>query len=116
VLLRRPSPLGPRRRLGIFAGAIVGGSLGAKLPFVLLGGGILSGAWLGDGKTILAGLAGGSLGVEVATLLLGVRVKTGDGFAVPLAAGIAVGRWGCFFNGCCTAPNHPVPVYESAFH
>jgi phosphatidylglycerol:prolipoprotein diacylglycerol transferase len=27
---------------------------------------------------------------------------------------VAVGRWGCFFNGCCGAPL--VPVLESAFH
>jgi len=116
VLLRRPSPLPPRRRLGILAGAVVGGSLGSKLPFVILGGDLFGPAWLGDGKTILAGLAGGYLGVEVAKLLLGIREKTGDGFAVPLAAGIAVGRWGCFFNGCCSAPGHPIPIYESGFH
>jgi prolipoprotein diacylglyceryltransferase len=69
--------------------------------------------------------------VEVTKLALGVRVKTGDGYALPLAAALAVGRWGCFFNGCCYgAPTqlawgvdfigdglrHPTQIYESLFH
>jgi prolipoprotein diacylglyceryltransferase len=111
-LLRRPSPLPPRQRWGVIAGALFGAGVGSKLPFVLLG----ESAFFGDGKTILSGLAGGYLGVEIAKFLLGVRAKTGDGFAVPLAAAVAVGRWGCFFNGCCSAPGHAVPLYESAFH
>ena len=67
-----------------------------------------------------------------------MRVKTGDTFAVPLALALAVGRWGCFFNGCCygvettlpwgvwfrsrrrRAPRlmkcHPTQIYESLFH
>ena len=54
-----------------------------------------------DGKTILCGIVGGYFGVEVAKWTLDVRVKTGDTFALPLALAMAVGRWGCFFNGCC---------------
>ncbi len=95
ILLKKRSLLPRRQRWGIAVGALFGAGVGAKLPFVLLG----ESAWLGDGKTILSGLAGGYLGVEAAKLLLGVREKTGDGFAVPVAAAIAVGRWGCFFNG-----------------
>ncbi len=110
--LSRPSALPWRKRLAIVAGAVFGAGAGAKLPFVLLG----ESAWFGDGKTLLSGLAGGYVGVEVAKLLSGVREKTGDAFAVPLAAAVAVGRWGCFFNGCCSAPGHAVPLYESAFH
>lgn len=101
IVLRRRSRLPARQRWGVAIGAIVGGALAAKLPFVLLGrdGFFSAEAWFGEGKTILAGLAGGYLGVELAKLLLGVRAKTGDGFAVPLAAAMAVGRWGCLFNG-----------------
>src|SRR5262249_42003231 len=81
------------------------------------------------------GLIGGYLAVELAKRLLGVRVGTGDTFALPLALALAVGRWGCFFNGCCyggeTALPWAVPfrppggrraccpptqIYESAFH
>jgi phosphatidylglycerol:prolipoprotein diacylglycerol transferase len=122
-------------RLGIAAGAFCGAMLGAKLPFVLSDwNGFLSGAaWFANGKTILCGLAGGYLGVEVAKWSLRVRVKTGDSFAVPVAASVAVGRLGCFYAGCCYgaptdlpwgvvfpavdgAPRHPTQLYEAAFH
>lgn len=107
ILLRRRSALPWKQRAAILAGAIAGAGLGAKLPFVLAGG-----PWWAEGKTILAGFAGGYVGVEIAKFLAGVREKTGDGFAVPLAAAVAVGRWGCWFNGCCA----PVQIPESAFH
>jgi len=69
--------------------------------------------------------------VELTKLGLGIRVKTGDTFALPLALALAVGRWGCFFNGCCYGtptdlpwgltfhdgpPCHPTQIYESVFH
>jgi phosphatidylglycerol:prolipoprotein diacylglycerol transferase len=87
--------------------------------------------WLADGKTIIAGLAGAYIAVELVKLCLGIRVKTGDSFAVPLALAMAVGRWGCFFNGCCYGTptdvpwgvefgdglhRHPTQIYESVFH
>ena len=144
-----------RKRAGLLLAAFVGGSLGGKLPFAasaflswLSGTPQLDGraiaaefvsAWIGDGKTIVAGLIGAYLAVELAKRLLGVRVKTGDSFAVPLALALAVGRWGCFFNGCCyglettlpwgvwfAVPSadglphpmkcHPTQIYESMFH
>jgi phosphatidylglycerol---prolipoprotein diacylglyceryl transferase len=38
-----------------------------------------------------------------------------DYFAVALPLGHAIGRVGCFFNGCCPGrPPHPVQLYESA--
>lgn len=118
LALRPKSTLPWRQRLAIYAGAIAGAGIGAKLPFAILGEEPLwaAGAWISDGKTILSGLAGGYIGVEIAKVLAGIREKTGDGFAVPLAAGVAVGRWGCWFNGCCSAPGVPVPVIESGFH
>ncbi len=117
ALLLRPRPALPwKQRWAVIVGALFGAGVGAKLPFVIFGGEpFFSGAaWFTEGKTILSGLAGGYLGVELVKLLAGIREKTGDGFALPLAAAVAVGRWGCYFNGCCGAPL--VPPIESAFH
>jgi phosphatidylglycerol:prolipoprotein diacylglycerol transferase len=110
-----------------------GGVLGAKLPFALgsAAGPLSVPGWLADGKTITTGLLCAYLAVEIAKAGLGIRVKTGDTFALPLALAMAVGRWGCFFNGCCYGvettlpwgvdfgdgvPRHPTQVYESLFH
>jgi phosphatidylglycerol---prolipoprotein diacylglyceryl transferase len=74
----------PRReRLGLALAAFVGGVLGAKLPFVFVRGADWYGtAWLADGKTVTTGLIGAYVGVELGKLLLGIRVKTGDSFAL----------------------------------
>ncbi len=136
VLSRRTMPaLGLSRvqRLGIALGAFCGAMIGAKLPFVLSDwNGLLSGrAWFDNGKTIVFGLVGGYFGVELAKHVLEIRVKTGDGFAVPVAAAVAVGRLGCFCAGCCYGavtscpwgvdfgdgrPRHPTQLYEFVFH
>jgi len=96
--------------------------------------GLVSGvAWFSSGKTILCGLVGGYFGVELAKWCLEIHARTGDSFAVPVAAAVAVGRLGCFFAGCCYGtptqlpwgvvfpavddlPRHPTQLYESAFH
>jgi phosphatidylglycerol:prolipoprotein diacylglycerol transferase len=69
--------------------------------------------------------------VELAKASLLIRVKTGDSFAVPVAASVAIGRLGCFSAGCCYGTEtslpwgvnfgdglrrHPTQLYESAFH
>lgn len=117
-------------RFCLAAGGLVGGVIGAKLPFVLSVEPDSS-FWLADGKTITTGLIGAYIAVELVKLLVGVTFKTGDRFAIPLAAAVAVGRWGCFYNGCCHGeptnlpwgvdfgdgvPRHPTQIYESAFH
>lgn len=107
LLLRKRSTLPWKQQAAILAGALFGAGLGSKLPFVLAGGGLFM-----EGKTILSGFAGGYLGVEVAKLLAGIKEKTGDAVAMPLAAAVAVGRWGCYFNGCCA----PMQLPESGFH
>jgi prolipoprotein diacylglyceryltransferase len=128
------------KRLALALAGFVGGAFGAKLPFALADptGWLDGSAFLSDGKTIVTGLLGAYLAVELAKRALGVRVKTGDTFALPLALALAVGRWGCFFNGCCygretTLPwgvwfrvrgpdgfrwarCHPTQIYESIFH
>src|SRR3954468_19766449 len=128
-------PITPRQKFFIALGAFCGAMIGAKLPFVLADwDGLLSGAaWFSNGKTILCGLVGGYFGVELAKWLTGVRMKTGDSFAVPVATAVGVGRLGCFHAGCCygtptsvpwgvvfpnidNLPRHPTQLYESAFH
>jgi phosphatidylglycerol:prolipoprotein diacylglycerol transferase len=110
----------------------------AKLPFLLFRDSDLhnSGSIFFSGKTILLGLVGGYAGVELAKWRLGIKEKTGDRFAVPVAVGIGVGRFGCFFGGCCYGTEtslpwaivfswvdaaglvgrHPTQIYESLFH
>jgi phosphatidylglycerol---prolipoprotein diacylglyceryl transferase len=129
----RPAPLTRLEKLTLGLAAFVGGTLSAKLPFVW---GLSSGlwdwsTWASDGKTITTGLVGAYLAVEVTKLLLGIKAKTGDGVAVPLAMALAVGRWGCFVNRCCYGTptklpwcvdfgdgvcRHPTQAYESLFH
>jgi prolipoprotein diacylglyceryltransferase len=130
----RIEPMSRREKFFLAWAAFIGAGLGAKIPFVLAAGHehwLTPQAWISDGKTLLAGMAGGYLAVEVAKKMLGVRAKTGDAIAFPLAVCVAVGRWGCFVNGCCFgtethAPwaidfgdgvhRHPTQVYESLFH
>jgi phosphatidylglycerol:prolipoprotein diacylglycerol transferase len=138
VLARRCLPrsavanLPPHQQLLLALAAFVGGTFAAKLPFAWsTGAWYRPEAWVADGKTITTGLVGAYLAVEVVKVFLGIRVKTGDSFALPLALALAVGRWGCFFNGCCygrptdlpwavdfgdSVPRHPTQVYESLFH
>jgi len=124
------------KRTCLALAGFVGGAYGAKMPFVAGDehGWLSIQAWFSDGKTIVAGLLGAYVAVELMKLLLGVRVKTGDTFALPLALALAVGRWGCFFNGCCYGTEttlpwgvpfvvdgqmmtcHPTQIYESVFH
>jgi len=119
-----------RRAIGL--GAFIGAMLGAKLPFVLASGeGIFSRVWLDNGKTILFGLVGGYFGVEIAKWMNGIRVKTGDSFAVPIAVAVGIGRLSCLAAGCCFGvptslpwgvdfgdgiARHPTQVYETVFH
>ena len=86
----------PARNSASVWAAFIGAMLGAKLPFVISDWtGLLSGAaWFSDGKTILLGLVGGYFGVIVAKWSLDIHTHTGDSFAVPVAAAVAIGRLG----------------------
>lgn len=61
------------------------------------------------GRTLVGGILGGWLAVEIAKQRLGIRRSTGDLFALALPAGEAVGRIGCYFNGCCFGIAASVP-------
>jgi phosphatidylglycerol:prolipoprotein diacylglycerol transferase len=128
---RAADELGPGRRVALTFIAIVGGTLAAKAPFVLADPSSWSrhDAWFTDGRTVLLGLAGGYLSVEAGKLALGIGSRTGDPYAAPVAAAIAVGRLACFWSGCCAGipvwwgadfgdgvPRHPTQLYEAAFH
>jgi phosphatidylglycerol:prolipoprotein diacylglycerol transferase len=122
-----------RQQAALALAAFIGGAFGAKLPFVFVAGGGWTHpeAWAADGKTVTTGLIGAYVAVELTKAALGITVKTGDTFALPLALALAVGRWGCFFNGCCFGRptdlpwgvefgdgvrRHPTQIYESLFH
>jgi phosphatidylglycerol:prolipoprotein diacylglycerol transferase len=104
----------------LLAIGLIGGLVCAAIAQWLVGG--------GPGKSVIGGLAGGYLCVWAAKRALGIRRPLGDLFAVALAAGEAVGRWGCFFAGCCYGTacalpwavwqhgmlRHPSQIYSSA--
>lgn len=101
VLMARRRNIATSGILALLASAIVGGLLGATL-----------GQWLagaGAGKSILGGVAGGYLAVFLHKRYLGIVRRTGDLFAVAVSAGEAVGRWGCYFGGCCYGKPAHVP-------
>ena len=81
-----------------------------------------------SGRSILGGVIAGWLGLELAKRTYRIKRSTGDLFALALPAGEAVGRIGCFFNGCCYgrvcdlpwavwqhgAWRHPAQLYSAA--
>ena len=94
------------RLVQVFAGAVVGAFLGAKLVYFLAEGWMTWGTprfWpgLATGKTILGALLGGYAGVEGVKWLVGYNKVTGDGFATVVPVGIIIGRLGCLAHGCC---------------
>ena len=126
------------RSLSIGIAAVVGAALGAKLGYWIEDPRNAFAAFpdwrhLLEGKTIVGALLGGLIGVEGIKRALGARGSSGDAFALPLIAGIAIGRVGCFLSGLsdhtygnATAlpwavdfgdgvPRHPTQLYEIAF-
>ena len=129
-----PTPL----RWAVVAAAVAGAALGAKLLFFLEDPSLTlanlhNPAYFIGGKTIVGALAGGLLAVELMKRYIGLRTSTGDLYAIPLAAGIAIGRIGCFLTGLPDntygipttlpwavdfgdgIPRHPTQLYEIVF-
>lgn len=83
---------------GVWSVALVGlfgGLIGANLAQLIASGGKEM------GKTVLGGIVGGYLSVHLYKRRIGLTRPLGDLFAFAMSAGEAVGRWGCFFGGCC---------------
>jgi len=135
--LRSGDLLNEQRRWVVIAAAAVGALLGSRVLGVLEQAPRIGLHWQSflapGGKTIVGGLLGGWLAVEIVKLAVGVRSRTGDLFAAPLCAGIAIGRIGCFFAGLADdtygkptslpwgvdfgdgIPRHPTQLYEFFF-
>jgi prolipoprotein diacylglyceryltransferase len=126
------------RSLWIGVAAIFGAALGAKLGYWIEDpGNAFAGFpdWrhLLEGKTIVGALLGGLVGVELVKRTIHAQGSSGDAFALPLIAGIAIGRIGCFLAGLddhtygvpTSLPwgvdfgdgvaRHPTQLYEIAF-
>jgi phosphatidylglycerol---prolipoprotein diacylglyceryl transferase len=115
--------------------AITGGILGAKimvwiLYFPVIAQNITNYYVLLSGRTVVGGFLGGTLAVLLTKRFLKIKGKRGNIFAPAAALGLAIGRIGCFFQGCCygiatSLPwgvnfgdgirRHPTQIYESIF-
>lgn len=126
------------KAIWIIVAAILGAAAGSKALFWLEDPQKTAAHWrdltyLMEGKTIGGGLLGGLIAVEWTKKRVGITRSTGDDMALPLAAGIAIGRIGCFLTGLDdhtygtpTAwptgvnfgdgiPRHPTQLYELVF-
>ncbi|HET9953620.1 MAG TPA: prolipoprotein diacylglyceryl transferase family protein [Polyangiaceae bacterium] len=98
----------------VFAGALFGALIGAKLgyffaewlPQRLSQSPLASFEALLFGRTVLGALLGGYAGVELVKRLIHYRRATGDGFAVMAPLSIGLGRIGCWGEGCCLGVEH----------
>lgn len=90
----------------IFIGGLISAVIGAKLGYIVcelpfhIGKSDFWGQAL-VGRTVIGGLLGGYVGVEWGKRAAGHHSPTGDGFAIAVPVGLAIGRIGCFLNGCC---------------
>ena len=135
---RRGDVLDDTNRWWVIAAAAIGAVAGSRMLYWFEDPRLTLQEWnnvafLTGGKTIVGSLIGGLFAVEWAKKRLGIASRTGDLFAIPLCAGIAIGRIGCFLTGIQdhTAGTstglpwgvnfgdgvfrHPSQLYESAF-
>ena len=137
---RRRSGLPALTASGGFAlmtGLLLGAAIGNKAVFAIERPDLIAAWWAGGplvlGQSIVGGLLGGLLGIVAAKALTQQPASTGDLMITPIAAGLALGRVGCFLaglhddtHGLPTAlpwgvdhgdglPRHPSALYEIAF-
>lgn len=118
----------------VFA-ALAFGTLGAKIPIWIAHYKDIINSFpnispMLSGRTIVGGLIGGTIGVTITKKKLKIKDRIGNEIAPAAALGMAIGRIGCFLNGCCygVATNcklgvdfgdgilrHPTQLYEAAF-
>ncbi len=106
--------------------ALLCGAIGAKIPLLFEGR-----KWVEIlyGKSIVGGLIGGMIGVILIKKIYKIKLKLGNVIAPAIALGMAIGRLGCFFNGCCygiiaswgfdfgdSFLRLPTQLFEVAFH
>lgn len=123
------------RTFYVLLGALFGGALGAKLPMMVLYGREMLAelprlTLLISSRSIVGGLAGGAIGVWLVKRRLGITGRRGNLFVPGIAAGVAIGRLGCFLRGCCGGKptglpwgvdfgdgiaRHPTQLYEALF-
>lgn len=116
---------------------IIGGILGAKLPiWIYYFPQIVSNfSWQNmaiilAGRTITGGLIGGTVAVWITKRRLGIKNRLGNSIVFGVIVGIAIGRVGCFLQGCCFGREtslpwgvnfgdgifrHPTEIYEIIF-
>jgi prolipoprotein diacylglyceryltransferase len=135
---RRGDAIADGDRWSVIAAAALGAAVGSRVLFLLLDvqatrAHLTQPAYLLSGRTIVGALVGGWALTEAVKVLLGVKARTGDLFAVPLAAAIAIGRVGCLLTGVSDGTaglpsalpwafdqgdgvaRHPTALYEVAF-
>lgn len=119
----------------VIVACLVGAAIGNKAAFWIDNPHLWSshtggmGVWL-TGQSIVGALIGGWVGIEIGKRIVGLRLRTGDDYVVPVLAGLAVGRIGCFLaglhDGTCGLPTqlpwgidfgdgisrHPTQLYE----
>ncbi|MBL8587995.1 MAG: prolipoprotein diacylglyceryl transferase [Methylobacteriaceae bacterium] len=124
-----PFPLGAALRRDWLVVVIAGAAAGA---YVFGTANLWASGQAGVARSIEGAIFGGVLAVELWKRLNRVTARTGAALAAPLAAGVAVGRIGCFLAGLDDftygtptalpfahdfgdgVPRHPVQLYESA--
>ena len=112
----------------IAASALIFGVIGSKIP-VLIESPTLDQFLYA--KSIVGGLIGGMIGVILVKKVLKIKSKLGNLIAPAVALGLAVGRLGCYFNGCCYGVEthahwgvdfgdgllrYPTQLFEVGFH
>ena len=104
IMLKKRDSLNINKRVPIMIGGILGAAIGCKLGYFLEDPALVM-AHITDlqllltGKSLVGALTGAWIAIEITKKIVKVQSATGDSFVIPLAAGIIVGRIGCFLCG-----------------